>query len=52
MAVSQGGLPAARILLDAGADHCCRNNYESPREMAEQAGLTALRATYETRRKP
>ncbi len=55
MAVSERNLPAVEILLEAGADPRLRtriDEYETPREMAEQAGLMGiaeLLAAYETR---
>jgi uncharacterized protein len=47
MAVSEGNLPAVEILLEAGADPRLRtriDEYETPREMAESAGLGEIAA--------
>ena len=55
MAVSERNLPAIALLLGAGADPHLRtriDDFETPREMAEQAGLeeiVALLAEYEAR---
>jgi ankyrin repeat protein len=55
MAVSERNLAALKLLLDMGADPCLRtriDDYETPRDMAEQAGLSefaALLAEYEAR---
>lgn len=55
MAVSERNLPVIEILLEAGADPHLRtriDEYETPREMAEQAGLTQIAerlAEYELR---
>jgi ankyrin repeat protein len=46
MAVAERNLPAVRILLDAGADPTLQtriDEYETPREMAERAGLAEIR---------
>jgi len=57
MAVSERNLPAAELLLEAGADPHLRtriDEYESPRELAERVGLpqlVALLAGYETQLK-
>jgi uncharacterized protein len=56
MAVGQRYLPAIEVLLEAGADPRLRtriDDYETPLEMAERAGLVAiakLLAAYELRR--
>jgi uncharacterized protein len=45
MAVSEGHLPAIEVLLQAGADPRLRiriDDYETPHEMAERAGLVEL----------
>jgi len=45
MAVSEHNLPAVELLLEAGADPRLRtriDDYETPREIAEQAGLTKI----------
>lgn len=45
MAVSERHLPAVEVLLKAGADPRLRtriDNYETPREMAERAGLVEI----------
>jgi len=58
MAVGEGNLAALRLLLETGADPRLRtriDDYETPREMAEKAGLgefAALLGEYETRQKP
>lgn len=58
MAVAERNAAAVRILLDAGADPTLRtriDEYETPREMAEHAGLTEIRdmlAGAESRRRP
>jgi uncharacterized protein len=47
MAVSEQSLPAVRLLLEAGADPHLRtrvDEYETPREMAERAGLRDIAA--------
>jgi ankyrin repeat protein len=47
MAVSERNLPAVQVLLDAGADPRLRtriDDCETPREMAEQAGLPEIAA--------
>jgi ankyrin repeat protein len=47
MAVAEGNLAAVRLLLDAGADPRLRtriDDYETPREMAERAGLGDIAA--------
>lgn len=55
MAVSERNLPALELLLQAGADPRLRtriDDYETPREMAEEAGLqefARLLAEHETR---
>lgn len=56
MAVSERNLPAVNLLLEAGADPRLRtriDHCETPREMAEQAGLHEIAQmieTHETRR--
>jgi uncharacterized protein len=55
MAVAERHLPAIQLLLEAGADPWLRtriDDYETPREMAERAGLVEiadLLAAYESR---
>ena len=55
MAVAERYLPAVEVLLEAGADPRLRttiDDYETPREMAERAGLVeigSLLAIYESR---
>ena len=55
MAVSERNLSAIELLLEAGADPRLRtriDDYETPREIAEQAGLidiAKLLATSETK---
>lgn len=58
MAVAERNLPAVGILLEAGADPTLRTRidaHETPREMADRAGLTGIRdllAAAESRRLP
>jgi len=57
MAVGERNLPALKLLLESGADPGLQtrvDDYETPREMAEKAGLSefaALLAEYEARKK-
>ncbi len=57
MAVSERNLPALKLLLENGADPRLKtriDDYETPRETAEKAGLSefaALLAEYEARKK-
>lgn len=57
MAVGEGNLPALKLLLERGADPLLEtriDDYETPREMAEKAGLrefAQLLSEYEKRQK-